>query len=282
MDNLKILMEGFKLSYFQVLAVLAVLLITYLLSQLLLKISLALIEQQTLWIRHLRYWIPLARILVWSFGIYVCFDILSPPKEILFAAATSAGVAVGLAAQELIKNLFGSMVIWSDKLYQEGDRIMINDMEGVVQSIGLRSTKIRAYNDTLIIVPNSQLLNTTVTNANLGESSSPVLADFYLPINTDPQKALECSRLAALSSDLIEPAKPLVVLAADVLSGDIPLTRIQVKAYVRNAKYEKMFISDITKRAKRLFRKYDLYGNGEPFTQEEWPKSSVEEEEREG
>jgi len=259
MDNLKTLMGGFHLSYFQISAVLVVLLITYLMSQLLLKISLALIEQQTLWIRHLRYWIPVARILAWSFGIYTCFYILSPPKEIFFAAATSAGVAVGLASQELIKNLFGSMVVWSDKLYQEGDRVMINEVEGVVQSIGLRSTKIRAYDDTLVIIPNSLLLNTVVTNANLSESSSPVLIDFFLPINTDPQKAMECSRLAALSSDLIEPAKPVIVLTADILTGHVPLTRIRIKAHVRNAKYEKMFISDITKRAKRLFIKHNLY-----------------------
>lgn len=270
-------MGGFHLSYFQVSAVLAVLLITYLLSQLLLKISLILIEQQTLWIRYLRYWIPVVRILVWSFGIYACFYILAPPKEIFFAAATSVGVAVGLASQELIKNLFGSLIVWSDKLYQEGDRILINDVEGVVQSIGMRSTKVRAYNDTLVIIPNSLLLNAVVTNANLGKSSSPVLTDFFLPINTDPQKAMECSRLAALSSDLIEPAKPVTILACDILSGYIPLTRIRVKAYVRNAKYEKIFISDITKRAKKLFKKHNLYGNGGPFAPDEWPKNGAEE-----
>lgn len=271
MDNLKTLIEGFRVSYAQVLAVLAIFLITYWINQFLLKISLSLIEHQTLWIRHLRYWVPFLRILLWAGCIYLCFDILSPPKEILFATATSAGVAVGLAAQELIKNLFGSLVVWSDKLYQEGDRVTIGEVEGIVQSIGLRSTKIKAFNDTLVIVPNSALLNAVVSNANSGASAAPVQIDFFLPIDTNPQKAMECSRMAALSSDFIETAKPIVVLSSDILSGDIPLTRIRVKVYVRNPKYERLFVSDVTKRAKKLFLKNNLYHTSNPFSTAEVP-----------
>jgi len=84
-------------------------------------------------------------------------------------------------------------------------------------------------------------------------------------------KAMECSRLAALSSDLIEPSRPIVVLTSDILSGDIPLTRVRVKAYVRNPRFEKLFIADVTKRAKRLFLKHGLYRSDNPFIDQDPP-----------
>ena len=259
MESLQGILEKFTISWYQVAASGAVVLITYFISQLLLRISLFLYNQQVLWLRKLRYWIPAIRIVIWMSGIYFALVILHPPVELLFAIATSAGVAVGLAAQELVKNVFGAIILWSDKVYQEGDRVTVNGVEGIVQSIGIRSTKIWAYDDTIVVVPNSKLLDATVYNANSGESAEQILVDLYLPIDVDIRQAVELARRAAHGADLLEPTKPVAVVVSDYVERDTPLTRIRVKVYVRNVAYEKRLASDITTRAKRLFKEQGLY-----------------------
>jgi len=259
MDSLQSILEKFTISWYQVLASAAVLIATYVVSQLLLRISLFLYNQQVLWLRKLRYWVPALRIGIWIAGLYFALVILHPPVELVFAIATSAGVAIGLAAQELVKNIFGAVILWSDKVYQEGDRVTVNGVEGIVQSIGIRSTKVWAFDDTIVVVPNSQLLDATVYNANSGESSEQILVDLYLPIDTDTRLAAELARRAANGADLLEPTKPVVVMINDYVERKTPLTRIRIKVYVRNVEYEKRLASDISIRAKRLFKENGLY-----------------------
>lgn len=74
------------------------------------------------------------------------------------------GMAVALAAQDTLKNLLSSVVIVADKTFREGDYIKFGTAEGVVENIGLRSTALRHPDKSLIIVPNSQISNTSITN----------------------------------------------------------------------------------------------------------------------
>jgi len=259
MENFQNLLQSVEITWFQIALAFLILIVTYFLNQIMLKFSLYLYQQQVFVIRKLRFWIPLVRIILWGGGIFFSIKVLHPPAELIFALVTSAGVAIGLAAQELVKYIFGAIIIWSDKIYQEGDRITIGEVEGIVQSIGLRSTKVWAYDDTIIVVPNSQLLNTIVYNSNSGDSAEQILVDLYLSLDVDSDKAAQLAKLAAISSDLVEPNKPVSVLVSDYLDGRTAMTRIRLKVYVRNVLYEKRLASEVSTRAKRLFRQNNLY-----------------------
>lgn len=80
------------------------------------------------------------------------------------------GLAVGLGAQITISNIFGSFALLSDKTYKVGDYIIINQsikdvaVEGIVEDINLRSTKIRASDGGLVIIPNNIVANGVVKN----------------------------------------------------------------------------------------------------------------------
>ncbi len=80
------------------------------------------------------------------------------------------GLAVGFAAKESIANIFGSFSVIVDQAYKVGDWIVVDksvagtDVEGIVEDITLRSTKIRAFDDTLIVIPNNQAANSTIKN----------------------------------------------------------------------------------------------------------------------
>lgn len=74
------------------------------------------------------------------------------------------GIAVALAAQQTIANFFGSLTILLDQPFTIGDWVVVNGVEGSVESIGLRSTRIRSFYNSLIVIPNSSLATSTIDN----------------------------------------------------------------------------------------------------------------------
>ncbi|OEU52550.1 MAG: mechanosensitive ion channel protein MscS [Desulfuromonadales bacterium C00003096] len=82
----------------------------------------------------------------------------------LLASLGIGGLAVALAAKDTLSNIFGSMMIILDRPFHIGDWIKTGDMEGTVEEIGFRSTKIRTFAKTLITVPNNIIANLSVDN----------------------------------------------------------------------------------------------------------------------
>lgn len=88
----------------------------------------------------------------------------------LMAGFGITGLAVGFGAQATISNIFGSFSLLADKAYKIGDYIIVNQtvhekpVEGVVEDINLRSTKIRASDGALLIIPNNIVANGVVKN----------------------------------------------------------------------------------------------------------------------
>ena len=80
------------------------------------------------------------------------------------ASLSIGGLAVGLAAQDTLANLFGAVAVFVDKPFRIGDRIQLDQVDGTVESIGLRSTRVRNLNGHLITVPNKTMGNATITN----------------------------------------------------------------------------------------------------------------------
>lgn len=74
------------------------------------------------------------------------------------------GVAISFSAQESIRQFFGSVALIVDRPFQEGDWICAGDLEGVVEKVGLRSTRVRQFDNALVIVPNADLSNVRIKN----------------------------------------------------------------------------------------------------------------------
>ena len=82
----------------------------------------------------------------------------------LLAGLGLSGLAVALAAQDLLKNLFGSVTVLLDRPFRVGDWIKIGDVEGVVEEVGFRSTRVRTFYASLITLPNARLIDASVDN----------------------------------------------------------------------------------------------------------------------
>ncbi len=82
----------------------------------------------------------------------------------LIAGFGITGLAVGFAAQNTIAAMFGTLGILSDKVFKIGDYIKVNGVEGTVESISLRSTKVRSLENFLVTIPNDVVANHIVEN----------------------------------------------------------------------------------------------------------------------
>jgi MscS family membrane protein len=86
------------------------------------------------------------------------------PLTSVLAGLGVGGLAIALAAQETIKNFFGSLMILTDKPFELGDRVVIGDIDGPVEKVGFRSTRIRTLDGHLVTIPNSSLADAAVKN----------------------------------------------------------------------------------------------------------------------
>ena len=82
----------------------------------------------------------------------------------LLASLSIGGLAVGLAAQDTLSNLFGAVAIFADKPFRIGDRIQLDTIDGTVETIGLRSTRVRNLDGFLVTVPNKTMANASIVN----------------------------------------------------------------------------------------------------------------------
>ena len=198
--------------------------------------------------------VPISRILIWALAVpFAALVILGIDASGILAAGAAIGVAVGFAAQDILKNIFGGIIVLFDQPFQVGDKVSVQGTYGEVVSIGLRSTRLVTPDDNLVTVPNSQVVQDQVANANAGELNCQVVTDLYLPGRVDEAAAKRIAFEAAATSPYIFLNKPLVVLVQDQFERTF-YTRIRVKGYVLDPRYEFLFQSDVTERARAGFR----------------------------
>lgn len=82
----------------------------------------------------------------------------------LLASLSIGGLAVGLAAQDTLSNLFGAVAIFADKPFRVGDRILLDNIDGNVEAIGLRSTRVRNQEGYLVSIPNKNMASANIVN----------------------------------------------------------------------------------------------------------------------
>jgi MscS family membrane protein len=112
--------------------------------------------------------LPIIRNSLRVFVIIVAFLVTSQNLGLnitgLVASLSIGGLALGLAAQDTLANLFGAVSVLVDKPFRIGDRIQLDNVDGVVEQIGFRSTRVRNQDGYLVTIPNKAVGNATITN----------------------------------------------------------------------------------------------------------------------
>lgn len=108
----------------------------------------------------------------------------------ILAGLSIGGLALGLAAQDTVANVFGAVAIFLDRPFRIGDRIRVDTYDGVVEAIGLRSTRIRSLEGFLVTIPNKTMGNANITNV----SARPTIRSLFnlgITYDTPPAKVQE-------------------------------------------------------------------------------------------
>lgn len=119
--------------------------------------------------------------------VQIAQQLSDKPITSILAGLGVGGLAVALAAQDTIKNFFGSLVIFADHPFQLGERIVVDGADGTVEEVGMRSTRIRTLDGHLVTIPNGELANKTIRNI----TKRPFIkrtANLTLTYDTPPDK----------------------------------------------------------------------------------------------
>lgn len=167
-----------------------------------------------------------ARYIIWFIAILIVLSYLEIDITPLIAAGGVFGLAVALAAQDLISNFFGGALIVVDKPFAIGDRIKIDGYLGDVESVGPRSTRIKTLDYQLLTIPNSKIANSVVTNYAMPDVKLkvkiPVSVAYGSDIHRVKEILLEISRDAAIHTPYIltDPAPSVYFLEFGASSLD--------------------------------------------------------------
>ena len=191
---------------------------------------------------------PVIRIVIWSLCIiYIVFGVIQPPQAIVFAVLGSLGLAIGLAAQGGVGNLLAGVMMIFNPPFRVGDMVHFGGYYGEVIRLDLSVTMLRTFDDSVVMVPNSAVLNKAVANANSGELSEMVMVNFDLPQTVAIHEVRALALEAAIASPYSYLKKPVSVVVESRYDFGFLLTLV-IKVYVVDVRLERVLSSDITER----------------------------------
>jgi MscS family membrane protein len=99
--------------------------------------------------------------------LFILGNIFNLNVSALLAGAGIAGLAIALAAKESLENLFASFIIFLERPFVIEDYVIVSGVEGLVEKVGFRSTRLRTSEKTFVTIPNRQMINNPVDNLSL-------------------------------------------------------------------------------------------------------------------
>jgi small-conductance mechanosensitive channel len=104
------------------------------------------------------------KVLVWIGGILMLIENLGYNITTIITGLGIGGIAIALAAQNILTDLFSYFVIFFDKPFEIGDAISVNNITGTVEHIGIKTSHIRSVSGEQLIMPNTELVKSTIKN----------------------------------------------------------------------------------------------------------------------
>ena len=153
----------------------------------------------------------------------------------LLATAGIAGLAIGLAVKDSLSNILGGLQLVLDRTFKVGDKVQLESGEtGVILDIGLRSTKLKTYDNEVIYIPNGYLANAKIKNFTQPDLSIRVNVNFGVEYGSDPEKVRKVvlEAVKKIETVLEEPEPQVIFLKMSDFSLDF-VARAWVKDYTQ-------------------------------------------------
>lgn len=132
------------------------------------------------------------------FGILAVLDVWGINVTGFLTGLGIAGLAIGLALKDSLANIFGGISLVLDKAYKLGDKVKLESGElGVIEDIGLRSTRLKTYDNEVIIIPNGNLANSKILNYAQPNQKLRVHTTYGVKYGTNINKVIKTANKAA-------------------------------------------------------------------------------------
>ncbi len=145
--------------------------------------------------------------LVWFGALMAILKVFNVDITPFLAGAGIAGLAVALAAQDIISNFFGGAIITVDKPFKVGDRIKVDQYYGDVLAVGPRSTRLRTLDYQVVTIPNNKITSNSIVNYSEPDQKLKMTIPVTVAYGTDPAKVkeilLEIARTTARATDYL-------------------------------------------------------------------------------
>jgi MscS family membrane protein len=134
------------------------------------------------------------KLILWSMGIIIGLNNAGFDVAALIAGLGIGGLALALAAQDTVKNIFGGIMVYLDKPFRVNDRIIIDGFDGFVEEVGVRSTRIRTLEGRQITIPNARFSEEPIENVTR-EPSRKITVKLGMTYSTTPDNMAMAMRL---------------------------------------------------------------------------------------
>ena len=207
------------------------------------------------WRIHILGWMPIARLLlVLATTAFIISLLIVPSWQNVVGLLAGAGLVLSFALKDYGSCLLAGLATIFERTYQPGDWVEIGGAYGEVRSVGLRAVRLVTLDDTEVIVPHSAIWASPVFNATSGNHTVLCVTEFFLHPDHDGLLVQEHLRKIAVSSSLWLPESSIVVGAEEQAWG----TKYKLLAYTRDSREQKKFTTDLTLRAKAVFRELGI------------------------
>lgn len=166
-------------------------------------------------------------VIVWIIGLVMALSNVGVNISALLGTLGIGGIAFALAAQDTVKNIFGAFTILSDRPFSIGDTIRVDNFEGTIIDVGIRSTKMRNYDKRIITFPNYKIADAYIINIT-SEPMRRVVMSIGLTYDTIPEKmdrALDMLRRMPNKVQFVSP-KDIVANFSDFKDSALVITFI--------------------------------------------------------
>lgn len=191
-------------------------------------------------------------------GAFLIYMTLSPAKELLIALGGGAAVAIGLSLKDLVASLVAGLTLLFDRPFLVGDRVQFGDVYGEIKSIGLRSVKLVTLDDSLVTIPNARFISDVVSSGNSGALDMMIVIPFHVALDADIETARRLIYETVVTSRFAYLAKPVKVVASEIVIGHNLALQLNAKAYVLDVQYEKDFQTDVVTRVTQAFLEHRI------------------------
>jgi MscS family membrane protein len=174
----------------------------------------------------------MVKMTIWTLAFVVGLNNAGYDVGALLAGLGIGGLALAMAAKDTVSNMFGGATIFTDKPFRVRDRIRVGGYDGVVEEIGIRSTRLRTLEGRIVSIPNAQCADTAVENIS-SEPSRKIVLNLGMTYDTTPEQMQQAMDLLKAINDGSENTEDKTIISFNGF-GDFALN-IMFAYYIRKS-----------------------------------------------